>query len=99
LPGKNLADPFIGGQYKLKTITRKTNPMSFDERIQKLNEVQRGWVNNFRMASIYNKLNELDGWLRNRLHYCIWHHWKKPEKKGVACISPRNSWTKKIETD
>jgi len=31
---------------KLKTITRKTTPMSFDERIQKLNEVQRGWVKN-----------------------------------------------------
>ncbi len=57
---------------KLKTITRKTTPMSFDERIQKLNEVQRGWVNNFRMASIYNKLNDLDGWIRNRLRYCIW---------------------------
>ncbi len=66
---------------KLKTITRKTTPMSFDERIRKLNEVQRGWVNNFRMASIYNKLNELDGWIRNRLRYCIWHHWKKPERK------------------
>ena len=66
---------------KLKRITKKTIPMSFDERIQKLNEVQRGWVNNFRMASIYNKLNELDGWLRNRLRYCIWHHWKKLERK------------------
>lgn len=30
---------------KLKTITRKTIPMSFDERIEKLNKVQRGWVN------------------------------------------------------
>ncbi|MCF6332986.1 MAG: hypothetical protein L3J11_06855 [Draconibacterium sp.] len=48
--------------------------MSFDERIQKLKEVQRGWVNAFRMASIQNKLGELDGWLRNRLRYCIWHH-------------------------
>jgi hypothetical protein len=48
---------------KLKTITRKTTPMSFDERIQKLNEIQRGWVNNFRMASIYGKLKELDGWM------------------------------------
>jgi group II intron reverse transcriptase/maturase len=66
---------------KLKTITRKTTPMSFDERIEKLNEVQRGWVNNFRMASIHGKLKELDGWLRNRLRYCIWHHWKKPERK------------------
>ena len=41
---------------KLKTITRKTTPMSFDERVQKLNEVQQGWVNNFRMANILAKL-------------------------------------------
>ena len=71
---------------KLKIITKKTTPMSFDERIRKLNEVQRGWVNNFRMASIQKKLNELDGWLRNRLRYCIWHHWKKPERKRKNLI-------------
>lgn len=71
---------------KLKTITRKTTPMSFDERIEKLNEVQRGWVNAFRMASIQNKLAELDGWLRNRLRYCIWHHWKKSERKRKNLI-------------
>lgn len=71
---------------KLKTITRKTIPMSFDERIQKLNDVQRGWVNNYRMASIYNKLIELDGWVRNKLRYCIWHHWKKPERKRKNLI-------------
>jgi RNA-directed DNA polymerase len=60
--------------------------MSFDERIGKLNEVQRGWINAFRMASIQNKLNELDGWVRNRLRYCVWHHWKKPEKKRRSLI-------------
>ncbi len=71
---------------KLKVITRKTTPMSFNVRIAKLKEVQRGWVNNFRMASIHNKLNELDGWLRNRLRYCIWHHWKKLERKRKNLI-------------
>ncbi len=71
---------------KLKTITRKTTPMSFDERIGKLNEVQRGWINAFRMASIQTKLAELDGWLRNRLRYCIWHHWKKPDRKRKNLI-------------
>lgn len=60
--------------------------MSFDERIQKLNEIQRGWVNNYRIASIYNKLNEIDGWIRNRLRYCIWHHWKKLERKRKNLI-------------
>ncbi|MFV0266632.1 MAG: group II intron maturase-specific domain-containing protein [Draconibacterium sp.] len=73
-------------KYKLKTITRKTTPMSFDERIEKLNEVQLGWINAFRMASIQIKLADLDGWLRNRLLYCIWHHWKKPERKRKNLI-------------
>ena len=71
---------------KLKTITRKTTPMTFNERIQKLKETTQGWLNYFRMASIQGKLKELDGWLRNRLRYCIWHHWKKPERKRKNLI-------------
>lgn len=65
----------------LKTITRKTVPSSVAERIIKLKEVQRGWVNYFRMASIHGKLKDLDSWVRNRLRYCIWHNWKKRERR------------------
>ena len=65
----------------LKTITRKTAPLSIAERIAKLKEVGRGWLNYFRMASILGKLKDLDSWVRNRLRYCIWHDWKKPERK------------------
>ena len=71
---------------KLKSITRKTAPKSFDERIRKLKEVQRGWVNYFRMASIHGKLKDLDGWVRNRLRCCIWHDWKKPERRRKSLI-------------
>ncbi|HEX8609316.1 MAG TPA: group II intron reverse transcriptase/maturase, partial [Pedobacter sp.] len=35
----------------LKTLTRKTSPLSVAERIHKLKEVGRGWLNYFRMAS------------------------------------------------
>jgi len=70
----------------LKTITRKTTPSSVAERIAKLKEVGRGWVNYFRMASIHGKLRDLDSWLRNRLRYCIWHDWKKPERKRKNLI-------------
>ena len=70
----------------LKTITRKTTPSSFSDRIQKLKAVQRGWLQYFRMGSIYGKLKELDGWLRNRLRYCIWTDWKKPERKRKNLI-------------
>ena len=73
---------------KLKAATRKTKPMSFDERIHKLKEIQQGWINYFRMASLSGKLKELDSWLRNRLRYCIWTDWKKPERKrkNLICL-------------
>ena len=70
----------------LKEITRKTIPMSFDERIAKLNDFVDGWINYFKYGSIYQKLKKLDGWLRNRLRYCIWHHWKKRERKRKNLI-------------
>jgi RNA-directed DNA polymerase len=71
---------------KVKSITRKTSQLSFDERITKLKEVQRGWLNYFRMASITGKLGTLDSWVRNRLRYCIWKDWKKPERKRKNLI-------------
>ena len=71
---------------RLKSITRKTTPATFEERITKINEVQRGWLTYFQGTSILGKLRDLDGWLRNRLRYCIWHHWKKPERKRKNLI-------------
>lgn len=71
---------------KLKSITRKTSPLSLTERILKLKEVQRGWLNYFRGTSIHGKLRDVDSWLRNRLRYCIWHDWKKPERKRKNLI-------------
>lgn len=70
----------------LKVLTRKTTPSSIAERIVKLKEVGRGWLNYFRMANIQSKLKDLDSWLRNRLRYCIWHDWKKPERKRKNLI-------------
>lgn len=70
----------------LKSITRKTTPQSVSERISKLKEICRGWLNYFRMASISGKLRDIDGWLRNRLRYCIWADWKKPERKRKNLI-------------
>lgn len=71
---------------KLKGITKKTRPYKFEERLKKLAEICRGWVNNYRLASIQAKLKALDEWLRNRLRYCIWHDWKKPERKRKNLI-------------
>jgi group II intron reverse transcriptase/maturase len=71
---------------KIKFITRKTLPCSFEERIKRLNRLIYGWLNYFKHASIFNKLKYLDAWVRDRLRYCVWHHWKKPNKKMRSLI-------------
>ena len=87
---------------KLKALTKKTIPASFDERIQRINWLLRGWTNYFKLASMQSKLKKLDEWLRtkrsesrhhkkiengvNRLRYCIWHDWKKPDRKRKNLI-------------
>jgi len=71
---------------KLKYTTKKTLPMSLAERLQRLKLIYQGWVNNFRLGNIQAKLKKLDEWLRNRLRCCIWHDWKKPERKRKNLI-------------
>jgi len=55
---------------KLKQLTKKTIPMSFDERIERINWLIKGWINYFKLASMQAKLKKLEEWLRNeeRVH-------------------------------
>ena len=71
---------------KLKWFTRKTLPMTFDDRMTKIKRLMYGWVAYFARAAIHSKLKKLDEWLRNRLRYCIWHDWKKPDRKRKNLI-------------
>ena len=57
---------------KLKRVTKKTLGYSFHERLRAMKLIYQGWINNYRLASIYTKLKKVDEWLRNRLRYCIW---------------------------
>ena len=66
---------------KLKEVTRKTRPYTFDTRMTKLKEIQRGWVQYFGLAKMLWPLQKLDRWVRNRIRYCIWHNWKKPKRR------------------
>lgn len=71
---------------KLKRATKKTLPCSFNERLGRLKLIYQGWINNYRLGNIYTKLKKVDEWLRNRLRSCIWHDWKKPERKRKNLI-------------
>lgn len=77
---------WISFKRKLKQLTKKTIPISLEERLHRINLLIRGWINYFKEASIQAKLKKLEEWLRNRLRYCIWHDWKKPERKRKNLI-------------
>jgi RNA-directed DNA polymerase len=69
---------------KIKALTRKTDPIPLLERIARLNSLMNGWVNYFKYATGYEKFDRLDGWIRNRLRYCIWKSWKRPWRRYRA---------------
>ncbi len=71
---------------KVKEITRKTRPLSFDQRLSELNSYLKGWIGYYRYAFMKGKLADLDPWIRKRLRYCIWKHWKKANKRMRSYI-------------
>ena len=83
---------------KIKIITRKTSPIPFTERIDKLNQLMVGWVNYFKYATAHQKLKALDSWVRCRLRYCIWHQWKKPKRRLRAFrqLGVTESWARRF---
>jgi len=82
---------------KIKVTTRKTSPTPLSERIQKLNDLMRGWVNYFQYATGYQKLKDLDSWVRCRLRYCIWKSWKRPRRRLRAFLQlgVESSWARR----
>lgn len=66
---------------KLKGLTQRKWSISFTERLKKLNQVIRGWVNYFLIGSMKGVLTEIDSRLRTRLRMIIWKMWKVPSKR------------------
>jgi len=78
---------------KIKIITKKTSPIPFVERIVRLNQFMRGWINYFQHAKGYQKFKELDAWIRSRLRYCIWKQWKRPKRRLRAFLQLGIEWS------
>lgn len=66
---------------KLKNLTQRKWSISFTERLEKLNQVIRGWINYFLIGSMKTALMEIDSRLRTRLRMIIWKMWKVPSKR------------------
>ena len=81
---------------KIKEVTNRNVSMNFDERVSKLIEKTRGWVNYFKMADMKNIIIQIDQWIRRRLRACIWKTWKRIRTRFANLkklgIKPNKAW-------
>jgi hypothetical protein len=66
---------------RMKQLTCRSWGVSNAYKVQKLNELIRGWINYFKIGSMKRVCGELDGKIRYRLRMCIWKHWKTPKNR------------------
>ena len=62
---------------KLREILSRSKPMTLEQRIIKLNQVNIGWINYYGIAKCKGIVAQLDKWIKQRLRMCIWKQWKK----------------------
>lgn len=82
-----IADKSIGRiREKCRTITSRSNGMSEEERIGKLQTIIKGWVNYFSISKAKNVMRDLDMFVRGRLRMCQWKAWKRPKTRAKELI-------------
>ena len=70
---------------KLKQLTKRSWSVSLSDRIIKLNQVIRGWINYFRIADMKKTLSNITTHLNRRIRCTIWKQWKTP-KHRTKCL-------------
>ena len=66
---------------RLKELTRRKQAGTVTGRIEKINQVIRGWINYYALGSMKTVMTEIDAHLRTRLRVIIWKQWKVPKKR------------------
>lgn len=71
---------------KLKQLTKRSWSISLKERIIRLNEVIRGWINYFRIADMKFDMTIIGSHLRRRIRCTIWKQWKNCKHREECLI-------------
>ena len=69
-------------QRTLKKLCKRSWSISMDDRIMRLNQVIRGWINYFAIANMKGKMADTDAHLRTMIRKVIWKQWKTPQKRA-----------------
>ena len=66
---------------QMKKLTSRSWGVSNAYKVEKLNQLTRGWINYFKIGSMKRLCAKLDKNIRYRLRMCIWKHWKTPKNR------------------
>ena len=66
---------------RMKELTCRSWGVSNSCKVEKLNQLIRGWINYFKIGSMKRLCKELDSRIRYRLRMCIWKQWKTPQNR------------------
>ena len=71
---------------RMKELTCRSWGVSNSYKVEKLNQLIRGWINYFKIGSMKTLCAKLDSNIRYRLRMCIWKHWKTPQNREKNLI-------------
>lgn len=66
---------------KIRELTRRRWGISMKRRIEELNQYLMGWLGYFHIASMRERLDDLNKWMRRRLRACLLNQWKTPKTR------------------
>ena len=67
---------------QMKKITCRSWGVSNAYKVEKLNQLIRGWINYFKIGSMRKLCARLDQQIRYRIRMCVWKHWKTPKNRA-----------------
>ena len=71
---------------RMKELTRRSWGVGNGYKVEKINQLIRGWINYFKIGSMKELCKQLDGNIRYRFRMCIWKHWKTPQNRAKNLI-------------
>ena len=71
---------------RMKELTCRSWGVRNSYKVEKLNQLIRGWINYFKIGSMKTLCKQLDSNIRYRLRMCIWKQWKTPQNRAKNLI-------------
>jgi hypothetical protein len=72
---------------KVRKITSRSKPYAMYKRYEMLRQLNRGWVQYFKLNEAKSLFSKLDKWVQRRIRQCYWKQWKLPSTKVEMLVS------------